>query len=102
MRFIVRATVPIEAGNDLVRDPNMAKRFETILGDVKPEAAYFGVESGQRTLYMVVNVQDASELPRIAEPFWLSLEADVDFIPVMTQEDFAKAATHIQAAASKY
>ena len=102
MRFLVKATIPVEVGNDLVRDPNFGKRMEDILGDIKPEAVYFVPEDGQRTMYLVVNMQDASQLPAIVEPLWLSLKANVICIPAMDQADFAKAAPAIQQAARKY
>ena len=102
MRFLVKATIPVEAGNALVSDPNFGKRLEEILGDIKPEKAYFALDCGQRTIYLVVNVSEASQTPAIAEPLWLSLKADVDFIPLMDQADMAKAAPAIAQAAKKY
>ena len=91
MRFLIRATIPVDAGNAMVRDPQMGKKMEAIMAELKPEAAYFTIESGQRTMYFVVNATDASQLPRLAEPLWLSVEADVEVLPVMTQEDLGKA-----------
>ena len=101
MHYIVRATIPVMAGNELVKG-NMDEVFNKVMGDVRPEAAYFAIENGQRTLYLIVNVEAAEETTRIAEPLWLSLEADVEFIPVMTQEDFGKAAPIIADIASRY
>ena len=102
MRFLVKATIPVEAGNALVGDPNFGKRLEEITQDLKPEAVYFAIEGGQRTIYFVVNAADASQTPAIAEPLWLALNADVEFIPVMNQADMAKAVPAIARAAQKY
>ena len=102
MRFLVKATIPVEAGNALVQDPNFGKRLESIIGDLKPETVYFAAEGGQRTIYLIVNVADVSQTPAIAEPLWLSLSADVEFIPVMDQADMAKATPSIVQAAKKY
>jgi hypothetical protein len=41
-------------------------------------------------------------VPRIAEPLWLALKADVEFIPAMDQSDLGAAASHIQRAAQTY
>jgi hypothetical protein len=92
----------VDAGNALVRDPNFGQRVQDMLGDIRPEAVYFAVADGQRTVYAVVNFEGTHELPRIAEPFWLALKATVEFIPVMTQDDFAQAAPLIEQAAKKY
>ena len=102
MRFLVKATIPVEAGNALVRDPNFSKRMESLMGDIKPEAAYFAVEGGQRAMYLIVQMAEASQLPSLAEPLWLSLEATVEFIPLMNQADMAKATPSIVQAAKKY
>ena len=102
MRFLVKATLPVEAGNALARDPNFGQRIQDIMGDIRPEAVYFAVADGQRTVYAVVNFEGTHEIPRIAEPFWLSLNANVEMIPVMAQDDFAQAAQFIEQAAKKY
>ena len=102
MRFLVKATIPLEAGNDLVRDPDMQSRMATVLGDIKPEAAYFTIGDGQRTIYLIVNMDDAADMISIAEPLWLAFEADVDVTPVMGQDDFQRAFPRLEALAEKY
>ena len=101
MRFLVKATIPVKAGNALVQDPDFGKRLEEIVGDLRPETVYFAIEGGQRTVYLIVNAADASQTPAIAEPLWLSLNANVEFTPIMTQADMAKAAPSIAQAAKK-
>ena len=102
MRFLVKATIPVEAGNALVQDPQFGGRLGQLMGDLKPETVYFAIEGGQRTMYFIVNVADASQTPAIAEPLWLTCRADVTFIPVMTQADMARATPSIAQAAKKY
>ena len=102
MRFLVKATIPLEAGNDLIRDPDMQSRMATVLGDIKPEAVYFAIADGQRTIYLIVNMNDASEMVRVAEPLWLAFEADVDAVPVMMQEDLQRASATFQDLIDKY
>ena len=102
MRFLVKATIPVEAGNALVQDPQFGSRLERLLGDLKPETAYFAIAGGQRTMYFIVNVAEASQTPAIAEPLWLDFQADVELIPVMTKADMAKATPAILQAAKKY
>jgi hypothetical protein len=52
--------------------------------------------------YVVVNFEDASKIPAIAEPVFLWLKADVEFMPVMLPEDLAKAGPSIEAAVKKW
>jgi hypothetical protein len=42
--------------------------IQTVLEQQKPEAAYFITEGGRRAGILILNMNDASELPRIAEP----------------------------------
>jgi len=41
MRFLIRAKIPTEAGNLMVRDPNLLSKLETYINKVKAEATYF-------------------------------------------------------------
>ena len=63
---------------------------------------YFTAEGGQRGGIIVVNITDASQIPALAEPWFLTANAKVEFIPAMTPEDLAKAAPNIEAAVKKY
>ncbi len=75
---------------------------ESILATQKPEAAYFYEENGKRTGLICVNLQDASEIPAIAEPWFLAFDASVEFHPAMTLEDLQRAAPAIEDAVKEY
>ena len=102
MKFLVKATIPVEAGNALVRDPNLQARMDSVMEDIRPEAVYFTIENGQRTLYLFVNMENPEDMPRIAEPLWLSWKANVTFQPAFTPEDMEKAMPMIGEIAKKY
>ncbi len=102
MRFFIRATMPVDVGNELVSDPEFGQKMKKIIEDLKPEEVYYSVEFGQRTIYFVVNVKSSHEIPSKAEPLWQALAADVDFIPVMNQKEFAKAAPSLARAVKKH
>jgi len=90
MRFVMKVTMPIEASNRTVKDGSLPRKLQAILADLKPEAAYFTAENGKRGGFFIVNLQDASQMPSMAEPFFLAFNAEVSFQPVMTPEDLAK------------
>ena len=102
MRFLVKATIPVKAGNELVQDEDFQGRMDRILGAIKPEAAYFGVNGGQRTVFLAVEMTDASQIPTIVEPLWLNLKADIEITPVMSKADMTKAAPAIKKAAKAF
>ena len=80
----------------------MKATFEKIMGDIRPQAAYFSIADGQRTLFLIVEVNDAADMPRIAEPLWLALKADVEVYPAMDVGEFDKAGPVIGEIVSKY
>src|SRR5260370_36125425 len=102
MRYLVKIHFSNEAGNEALRDPEFGAKMKDLLADIKAEAAYFTAVNGQRGGYIVVNFDDASMIPAIAEPFFFWFKADIEFIPVMVPEDLAKAAPAIEAAVQKW
>ncbi|MYW03965.1 hypothetical protein GT354_37930 [Streptomyces sp. SID3343] len=54
-----------------------------------PEAVYFTPIEGDRTCLMVFDMDDASQMPAVAEPFF-SMGAKVSVQPVMNLEDLLK------------
>ena len=102
MRFVATATWDMDAGNALAKNGTLGSTVQKILEDLKPEAAYFIANEGQRTALLIVNLDDASQLPAVAEPWFLALKARLDFQPTMRPEDLAKAGPDIEKAAKKY
>ena len=47
-------------------------------------------------------MQDASQIPAIAEPWLLAFNASIEIHPVMVPDDLAKAGRAIDAAVKKY
>jgi hypothetical protein len=98
----MKMRMSVEKGNAATSDPQFGEKMHGLLGQIKAEAAYFTTICGQRGAYIVVNLNDPSEMPGIAEPFFLWFNADIDFFPVMTPEDLAKAGPAIGAAVQKW
>src|SRR5262245_7920056 len=91
MRMLVDIQMPLEPFNTLVKNGTAGQIVQKILGDLKPEAAYFAARDGKRGGTIVLDVTDASKIPSIAEPFFLHFNASVSFHPCMTPDDLAKA-----------
>ena len=70
--------------------------------DFKPEATYFFPENGQRSGFMIINVNDSSDLAKVAESFWFGLRADVTVTPVMNGEDLSKGLGDIEGIIKRY
>jgi len=102
MRFLLKVSIPVEAGNAAIKSGSIPKKLQAILTELKPEAAYFAADGGCRGGFIVVDIRDASQIPAVAEPFFLAFNATVEFLPVMTPEDLMKAGPAIEQAVKKY
>jgi hypothetical protein len=90
MRMILNAIFPAEPFNTLVRKGTVGKTIQKILETVKPEAVYFSEQDGHRGAILIVDVKDSASIPGIAEPFFLSFNAECKFRIAMTPEDLAR------------
>jgi hypothetical protein len=91
MRMIMNVLIPVEPFGTLVRNGTAGAKMQQILEDIKPEAAYFTAQDGHRGGIFIIDMQDVSEIPRFAEPFFLTFDAEVQFQPAMTPEDLGRA-----------
>ena len=102
MRFLVKARMDVEAANALASAGKLGSTIQSILEDLKPEAAYFVADEGQRTAYLFLDMQDPSQLPAVAEPWFLAFNADIEAQPAMVPADLEKAGPAIEQAVKKY
>lgn len=101
MRFLLKVSFPVEAANASARKDGFAA-IRTILQDQKPEAAYFLTQDGKRTGLLILHLEDAAQMPEFAEPWFLALNAEVYWSPVMLASDVAKAAPFIAEAVKNF
>ncbi len=102
MRFLVKVNIPVEAGNAAVKAGKLGSTIQSILADLKPEAVYFAADNDQRTAFLFLDMQDASQIPSIAEPWMLAFNARIEVHPVMVPDDLAKAGSDFEAVVNKY
>src|ERR1017187_4620300 len=90
MRVLLKVTLPHEPFNSLMKDGSAGGKMKRILDEQKPEASYFTEFDGHRTALLVVHMQETSQIPAFAEPWFLTFNASVEIHPVMLPEDLAK------------
>jgi hypothetical protein len=101
MRFLLRVSFPVEAGNASARKDGF-KAIESILQKQKPEAAYSLMQDGKRTDLLILDVREASQMAELCEPWFLALNAEAYWSPVMLPADLQKAAPAVEEAVKNY
>lgn len=91
MRMLLNVRMPHGPFNAAVKDGTAGTKLKQILDAIKPEAAYFTEQNGGRGAVLIVNLPDPSKIPALAEPWFLTFQADVEFRVVMAPEDLEKA-----------
>ena len=103
MRMLLRVSIPVEEGNAALKAATFGLTVERILADLKPEAAYFFADdNGNRSGSIVFDMQDPSQIPAVAEPWFFAFNAKVSIRPVMTPQDLGAAMPSITKAVEQY
>ena len=69
-----QAELDTQAGNKAIGEGTLPGILQQVMDKTKPEATYFGTESGRRTGFFF-DLADPSDIPVIAEPAFTSLGA---------------------------
>ena len=89
MKMLMNIDFPSEPFNTLIKEGKAGEIINRILGEIEPENAYFTEQEGARSAVLVIDITDASQIPRCAEPFFLVFNADCRFRIAMTPDDIA-------------
>ena len=87
MRMMMKVSIPVQAGNKTIREGILPKTVMKFVEQHKPEGVWFTAENGLRTAFFVFDMKQPSDIPSIAEPFFMSLDATIELAPVMNLED---------------
>jgi hypothetical protein len=90
MRMMLTFKLPIEQGNQAFKDGSLSKVLESLMGKLKPEAAYFAPIDGKRAGMIFFDMEDASDIIPSGEPLFHHLNAEVEIVPVMNADDLRK------------
>jgi hypothetical protein len=63
MRFMITCRIPVDKGNELVKNGSLGSTIQSIMEDLRPEAAYFSDIEGARGAYIIVDMDEASQIP---------------------------------------
>jgi hypothetical protein len=93
MRMLMKVQMPTGSGNDAIKDGSLPQLMASSLEALKAEAAYFMAEDGMRTALIFFEMNDSSEIPPAAEPFFMDLGASITLSPVMNAREMQSGVT---------
>jgi hypothetical protein len=85
--MLLKAQFPVESANEAIKSGAIGATVQAFVERAKPECLYFTLSDGWRTMYAVIDMQSASEMPRIGEPFFMELDASLELTPCMNPEE---------------
>ena len=94
MRMLMTVTLCTKKTNDMIRTGMFESTIKKALAQIKPEAVYFEADdAGNRTVLIFFDMQESSQMPLYAEPWFLAFNAKVTYRPVMNQQDLSAGAS---------
>ncbi|MFG2332664.1 hypothetical protein ACGFMM_23950 [Streptomyces sp. NPDC048604] len=84
-------------GNQALKSGALQGTMKNLMETLKPEAAYFGLNEGVRTCWMVFDLENPSRMPALMEDLFMQLNAEVSVVPVMNAEDLTKGLSEMKA-----
>ncbi|MBB3239695.1 hypothetical protein FHW68_001186 [Pseudomonas sp. Tn43] len=91
MKMLLMVEFPHEPFNALVRSGKIGEIMNRVLETIKPEATYFTEQDGMRSGIFLIDIEDPSEIPGYAEPFFLNFQANCKFRVVMSAQNLQDA-----------
>jgi hypothetical protein len=93
MRMLMKVQMPTGPGNDAIEDGSLPQLMASSLEALKAEAAYFTADDGMRTALIFFEMNDSSDIPPAAEPFFRGLGAKITLSPVMNAQEMQSGVT---------
>ena len=90
MRMMLKFSLPVEKGNQAIKDGSLGKTLKSIMKKLKPEAAYFAPMDGKRSGMIFFDLAEPSQIAEVVEPLFLNLNAATEIVPVMNGDDLRK------------
>lgn len=87
MRTLLKVVIPAYAGNKAIANGALSSAMQDVMDKFSPEASYFYPENGKRAALFVFDLEDPTQIPSVAEPFFENMEAEVTLTPVMNADD---------------
>ena len=102
MRMLMKISMAVDKSNAAIKSGALQRTLQSTMEALKPEAAYFFPQGGERGGLLVVDMTASSQIVEIAERFFFGLNAKVEMMPVMALEDLEQGLSSIQGIVQRY
>ena len=102
MRFLVKVNIPGRGWESGGKSRQTWLNNSVHTGGFEARGGLFHRRQRSTDSFLFLEMADASQIPAIAESWFLALNASIEIHPVMIPEDLARASGAIDAAAKKY
>lgn len=91
MHTLLKVTMcDVTAANECIQEGKLQKIVEQTSKLISSEASFFYSENGYRTALFLFDMKDSSMIPSIAEPFFMEMNAKVEFFPAMDTSEMVR------------
>jgi hypothetical protein len=90
MRIFMSVQIPTQSGNESIKSGALPQVMGKFIETFRPEAAYFITSDGDRCAHFYFEMKDVTQMPSVAEPFFIELGAKVTYCPAMNPDDLKK------------
>lgn len=95
MKMLLRITMPNEPFNSMIKKGTIGNILDKIMSGLKPEAAYFTLDDGERSALLIVNINKPGDYVKYGEPFFLMFDASIKYEIAMSPEELKNAGIEI-------
>ncbi|MCB4858234.1 hypothetical protein K7W03_01360 [Sphingobium sp. PNB] len=90
MRMYLQVQMEVEAANAAIKGGSMAEIIRGFTEAAKPEGIWFTALNGKRTMVAIFDLASPADIPALAEPFFVGLNASFEISPAMNMDDLQK------------
>jgi hypothetical protein len=87
VKILFNITFPVERFNELARKGTAGQKLASILEATKPESIYFTGNQSGRGAVAVYDCVDGSQVPAVAEPWFLTFDAQIEYSVAISGEE---------------
>ena len=88
MRFLMKIAIPTAAENAAVNDPKFNEELRKVFLKLGAEATYSSTFEGRRFDYVLVDLNDVTQITAAAEPVFRFLKVKPEFLPEVAPKPY--------------